>query len=268
MSDFVGLSIEGRLATSDDADWDAARAAWNLAVDQRPRAVAFVEGPADVAQVIRHARANGLRVTAQGTGHGAASLGPLEDTILVKTERMRRVDVDAQARTARVEAGVLAAELGSAAQAHGLCSLPGSSPDVGVIGYTLGGGLSWLGRAHGFACNAVTAIELVTAEGETRRVDAENDADLLWALRGGGGGYALVTALHLELQPIAELYAGALILPAELGADAVRAYRDWTEGIPEQVTSIVRFLRPPPMPDVPEPAARSAAADDRCCLHR
>jgi FAD/FMN-containing dehydrogenase len=253
MSDFAGLSIEGRLATPSDADWDAARAAWNLAVDQQPRAVAFVESAADVAQVLRHAAAHGLRVAAQGTGHGAASLGPLQDTILVKTERIRGIEVDAQARSARVEAGVLAGELGAGAQAHGLCSLPGSSPDVGAIGYTLGGGLSWLGRAHGFACNRVNAIELVTAAGEARRVDAEHDPDLYWALRGGGGRYALVTALHLDLLPVAELYAGTLIFPAELGADAIRAYRDWTAGVPETVTSIVRFLRPPPMPDVPEP---------------
>ena len=102
---------------------------------------------------------------------------------------MRGIEVDPEARTARVEAGVLALELGEAAAEHGLCSLPGSSPDVGVTGYTLGGGLSWLGRRYGFACNRVRAIELVTADGEQRTVDAENDPDLFWALRGGGGGY-------------------------------------------------------------------------------
>jgi hypothetical protein len=152
-----------------------------------------------------------------------------------------------------VEAGVLALELGAASQANGLCSLPGSAPDVGVIGYTLGGGLSWLGRRYGFACNRVQAIELVTADGEIRRVDAEHDSDLFWALRGGGGCYAIVTALHVALLPIPELYAGIMILPAELGAGAIRAYRDWTKTVPEEVTSIVRFLRPPPLPDVPEP---------------
>jgi len=122
-----------------------------------------------------------------------------------------------------------------------------------VVGYTLGGGLSWLGRRYGFACNRVTAIELVSADGEARRVDADNDADLFWALRGGGGGYAIVTALHVSLLPIAELYAGALLLPAEVGADAVRAYRDWAAGVPDEVTSIVRFLHLPPLPEVPEP---------------
>jgi hypothetical protein len=98
----------------------------------------------------------------------------------------------------------------------------------------------------------VTAIELVAADGEQRRVDSDNDSDLFWALRGGGGGYAIVTALHLALLPIAELYAGALLLPAEVGADGVRAYRDWAATVPDEVTSIVRFLRPPPVPDVPE----------------
>jgi FAD/FMN-containing dehydrogenase len=252
MSDLSGLSISGRLATPGDSDWDQARQAWNLAADQRPSAVAFTESADDVAKVVRFAAQNGLGVAGQSTGHGAVALGSLDDVILVKAERMRGVEIDAEARTARVEAGVLSLELGEAAQAEGMCSLPGSSPDVGVAGYTLGGGLSWLGRRYGFACNRVTAIEVVAADGEPRRVDADHDADLFWALRGGGGGYAIVTALHLALVPIAELYAGALLLPAEVGAEAVRAYRDWAATVPDEVTSVVRFLRPPPLPDVPE----------------
>lgn len=252
MTDFTGLSIAGRITTPADADWDEARAAWNLVADQRPGAVTFAENASDVAEVVRFAAEHGLKVSGQGTGHGAAALGPLDDTILIKTERMRGVEIDPEAQTARVEAGVLALELSEAAQPHGLSSLPGSAPDVGVVGYTLGGGLSWLGRRHGFACNRVKAIELVTAAGEPRTVDAENDSDLFWALRGGGGGYAVVTALHLDLLPIADAYAGALLFPAEVGADAVRAYRDWASSVPDEVTSIVRFLRPPPVPDVPE----------------
>lgn len=253
MSDFTGLTVDGRIATPADSDWDEARAAWNLLADQRPEAVVFATTPDDVAATVRFAADNDLRVAAQGTGHGAAALAPLEGTILLKTERMRGVEVDPEARTARVEAGALAAELGQAANTHGLCFLPGSAPDVGAIGYTLGGGLSWLGRKHGFACNRVAAIELVDAAGEQRTVDAETDSELFWALRGGGGGYAVVTALAVELLPIAEVYAGALLFPAAVGADAVRAYRDWAASAPEEVTSIVRFLTPPPIPDVPEP---------------
>ncbi len=253
MTDFTELSIAGRVATPGDVDWDEARLAWNRAADQQPDAVAFVEGVEDVAATVRFAAAHDLRLAGQGTGHGAAPLGPLEGTILVKTERMRGVEIDSEAQTARVEAGVLVLELSEAAQGHGLCSMPGSAPDVGVVGYTLGGGLSWLGRRHGFACNRVRAVELVCADGEARTVDADNDPDLFWALRGGGGGYAIVTALHLDLLPIAELYAGALLFPAAVGADAVRAYRDWAATVPDEVTSIVRFLTPPPIPDVPEP---------------
>jgi FAD binding domain len=268
MSDFTGLAIAGRVATPSDSDWDEVRLAWNLAADQRPEAVAFVESGDDIAKTVRFAAENDLRVAGQGTGHGAFGLaGSLEGAILVKTERMRGIEVDSGAQTARVEAGVLVAELSSAAQQHNLCSMPGSSPDVGVVGFTLGGGLSWLGRHYGFACNRVRAIELVSADGEQRTVDAENEPDLFWALRGGGGGYALVTALHLNLIPIGEIYAGALVFPAELGAEAVRAYRDWAAGVPDSVTSVVRFITPPPIPDVPEPIrGRPLLTIDGACI--
>jgi FAD binding domain-containing protein len=253
MTDFSGLAIAGRIATPNDPDWDQARMAWNLAADQRPSAVAFVESGDDIVAVVRFAAENGLRVSGQGTGHGAVALGSLEDAILIKTERMRGIEVDPGAKTARVEAGVLSVELAEAAQQHGLSALPGSSPDVGVGGFHLGGGLSWFGRKYGFACNRVRAIELVTADGEARTVDAENEPDLFWALRGGGGDYAIVVALHLDLVPVADAYAGALLWPAEVGADAVRLYRDWAAGAGENVTSVVRFLTPPDIPDVPEP---------------
>jgi hypothetical protein len=253
MSDFTELAIAGTIVRPDDDGWDEARAAWNLVADQRPEAVALVESADDVGEAVRFAARHGLRVAGQGTGHGAVPMASLDGAILVKTERMRGVDVDPEARTARVEAGVLGEELGAAAGEHGLSSLPGSSPNVGVVGYTLGGGLSWLGRRYGFACNRVRGIELVTAAGEPRTVDADNDGDLFWALRGGGGGYAIVTALHLDLVPLTDLYAGALLFPAEVGAAGVRAYRDWAGTVGDEVTSIVRFLRPPPLPDVPEP---------------
>src|SRR4051794_23692027 len=202
MTDFSGLAIAGRLATPNDADWDQARMAWNLAADQRPEAVAFVENADDVTAVVRFAAANDLRIAAQGTGHGAVALGSLEGAILVKTERMKGIEVDAGAQRARVEPGVWSLELAQAAQQHGLSFLPGSSPDVGITSFTLGGGLSWLGRRYGFACNRVRAIELVAADGEARTIDHENDDDLFWALRGGGGNYAVVTALHLDLVPV------------------------------------------------------------------
>jgi FAD/FMN-containing dehydrogenase len=267
MSDFTGLAIAGRIATPTDADWDEARLAWNLVADQHPEAVAFVESAEDIAKVISFAGENDLRVSGQGTGHGAVAVGSLEGTILIKTERMRGIEVDPDTQTARVEAGVLVLELSEAAGRHGLSSLPGSSPDVGVTGYSLGGGLSWLGRRYGFACNRVRAIELVTADGEQRTVDRENDPDLFWALRGGGGGYAIVAALQLDLVPIADIYAGALLFPAEVGAEAVRTYRDWAASVSDDVTSVVRFVTPPPLPDVPEPIrGRPLLTIDGACI--
>lgn len=259
--------LAGTIVTADDSNWDRARAVWNLISDQQPWAVVFVEGPEDVGSVVRFAGARGLKLLAQGTGHGAAPVGALDETIVIRTERMRTVEINREKQTARVEAGALALELAQAAHRDGLCPLPGSSPDVGIVGYTLGGGLSWLGRRYGFACNRVNAIELVTAGGGVKRVDAENDTDLFWALRGGGGGYAIVTALELTLLPIDEVYAGALVFPAELGFEAVRAYRDWAQTVPDEVTSVVRFLRPPPLPDVPEPIRdRPLLTIDAACI--
>lgn len=267
MTDFSGPAIAGRIATPSDADWDQARMAWNLAADQRPEAVAFAESAEDVAATVRFASENDLRVSAQGSGHGALALPSLEGAILVKTERMRGIEIDPEAQTGRVEAGVLSLELAEAVQAHGLSSLPGSSPDVCVTGYTLGGGLSSLGRRYGFACNRVRAIELVTADGEARTVDAENEPDLFWALRGGGGSFGIVTALHLDLVPVAEVYAGALLFPAEVGVEGLRAYRDWAAGVSDDVTSDVRFLRPPDIPDVPEPLrGKALLVIDAACI--
>jgi FAD/FMN-containing dehydrogenase len=235
-----------------DPGWQEARRAWNLAVDQQPAAVALPETAAEVAAVVRWARSRGLRVAPQGTGHAAAAMGSLAHTVLVKTERMRGIEIDPEARRARVEAGVLWADVTEAAAKHGLAALAGSSPDVGVVGYTLGGGLSWLARRHGLAANSVTAVELVNAEGEPVRADAENEPELFWALRGGGGSFGIVTALEFELYPIREVYAGVLFFPVERGTEILRAWRRWIETVPDELTSVGRFLHFPPLPELPE----------------
>ncbi|HEU5362557.1 MAG TPA: FAD-binding oxidoreductase [Gaiellaceae bacterium] len=233
--------------------WDDARLAWNLAVDQRPEAVALPESAEEVANVVRWAAAEGYRVTAQSTGHNAASLGDLAGTVLVKLERLRGVTVDPEKRIARAPAGTIWIEVVEAAAEHGLAALAGSSPDVGVVGYALGGGLSFLARKHGLMTNHVTAIELVAADGELRRVDADNDPELFWALRGGGGSFGVVTAVEIELLELDSVHAGHLWFPVERAAEVLRAWRDWTETVPEEVTSIGRILQFPPIPEIPEP---------------
>ena len=246
--------IAGDVVTPGDESWDLARQAWNLIADQNPAAVAFVESAEDVAAVVGHARQNGGWVAAQGTGHGAGSRGPLDDAILVRTERMKGIEIDPEGRTGRYEAGVLWMEANPKVGEHGFANLSGSAPDIGVVGYTTGGGFGWLARKHGLACNAVRAAEVVTADGEQRRVDADNDPELFWALRGGGGSFAIVTALEFDLIERPEVFAGSAIYPAdERAGESVHSYFEWASKLPEEVTSIVRFLHLPPLPQIPEP---------------
>jgi FAD/FMN-containing dehydrogenase len=244
--------LGGELVTPIDASWDEARQAWNLAVDQRPAAVVYAESPDDVAATVRFARERGLRVAPQGTGHNASPLGSLADTILLKTSRMRGVEIDAEIQQARVEAGVVWLEVVEAAAEHGLAALAGSSPDVGVVGYTLGGGLSFLARKHGIGANSVTAIELVTADGRKVRADAENEPDLFWALRGGGGSFGIVTALEFRLYPISQVYAGWLFFPIERAEEVLYTWRWTLDSMPNEMTLVARLLRLPPIPHLPE----------------
>src|SRR3954470_6662557 len=171
--------LTGDFVTAADSHWDEARLAWNLAVDQRPAAVAIPETVDDIVEVVRWARANGLRVAGQSTGHNAHPLAKgLEHTVLVKTHRMRAVQIDPDHRIARVEPGTLWMDVTYPAGEHGLIPLAGSSPDVGVAGYVLGGGLSWLARKYGLATSNVVAIDLVNADGEVVRTSAVEHSDL------------------------------------------------------------------------------------------
>jgi hypothetical protein len=243
----------GRLVFPADPDWDEARQAWNLALDQRPFAVAVVACVEDIVELVRFARAHGLRIAPQATGHGASALPALGNTILLKTALLRDVEIDAAGRRARIGAGAVWADVIEPAADAGFVVLHGSAPDVGVVGYTLGGGLGWLARSRGLAASSVTAVELVTAAGELVRADCEHEADLFWAVRGGGGSFGVVTAIELELYPTPELYAGAMFWPVERAGEVLRGWREWVETVPDEVTSLGRILHFPPLPEIPEP---------------
>src|SRR4051794_6547313 len=241
--------LKGDVYGPRDAGYDAVRKPWNLAVDQRPAAVAAPGPDADVVAIVDFAREAGLFVTAQATGHGAGATGSLERTILVSTRRLRGVRIDPATRRARVRAGAVWADVAGPAAQHGLAPLAGSAGNVGVVGYTLAGGVSWLGRAHGLACNSVTAIELVTADGRQIRTDIANDPELFWALRGGASStFGIVTAMELELYPVDALRGGSLLWPAERAEEIFGAWRDWTRTVPDEVTSVCRVIRPPGPP--------------------
>ena len=245
--------MEGAVVKAGDTDWDLARRAFNLVIDQRPAAVALPVSAADVAQVVCYARENGLRVAPQLTGHNAGPLGSLSNTILLKTTWMTGVEIDPESRRARVGAGEMWGAVIAAAAEHGLAALHGSSPTVGVVGYTLGGGLGWLARKHGLNANSVSAVELVTADGALVRADRDSEPDLFWAVRGGGGSFGVVTAIEFDLFPLRELYAGTLFFPFERGPEVLHAWREWTADAPDEVTSVGRLLQFPPIPDIPEP---------------
>ncbi|MEV4510555.1 FAD-binding oxidoreductase [Dactylosporangium sp. NPDC049525] len=242
----------GALHLPGDPGYDTARTPWNVTVDQRPAAVAYPADADEVAAVVRAAAGAGLRVAAQGTGHNAGPLGPLDDVVLVRTSAMTGVTVTPGTRpTARVEAGALWIDVVEQAAPHGLAALHGSSPDVGVVGYSLGGGLGWYARALGMQANALTAVDLVTADGTQLRVDATHEPDLFWALRGGGGNFGVVTAVEFDLFPISTVYAGLLAWDWREAARVLPAWLDWAATAPDEVTTSLRLLQIPPMPQLP-----------------
>jgi hypothetical protein len=245
--------LAGRLLTPTDPEWDETRSPWQLAVDQQPVAIVVAGTADDVVATVRAAAAAGLRVAPQCTGHNAAPLGPLDGTVLLRTSGMRGVSIDPDQRVARVGAGVVWGEVTAAAAEHGLAGALGSAADIGVVGYTLGGGVSWFARELGLAANHVLAVEIVTADGVLRRVDAEHEPELFWAVRGGGGSFGVVTALEFRLFPLTEVEAGALYWPIERAGEVLHAWRAWTADLPESVTSLGRLLRVPPIPEMPEP---------------
>lgn len=236
-----------------DPGYDDARVPWSMTVDQRPAAVVYPACADEVAEVVRFAARAGLRVAPQGTGHNAGPLGPLDDVILLRTSAMTGVTIDPVARTARAEAGTLWQDVVEAASKHGFDALHGSSPDVGVVGYSLGGGLGWFGRQHGLQSNSVTAVEIVLADGSLVRADATHHTDLFWALRGGGGNFGVVTAIEFKLYPIETAYAGMLIWDWSHARRVLSTWSAWAVDAPDLITTSFRIMQIPPLPFIPEP---------------
>jgi FAD/FMN-containing dehydrogenase len=239
------------IVTADEPGYESARAAGNLAADQRPVAVALPRTAAEVAEAVRLAAASRLRIAVQGTGHDAAPLGSLDSTLLIRTGEMREVCIVPAARLAKVAAGAVWPDVVGPAAERGLIPLAGWLPDIGVVGHALGGGLSWLARRYGLAVESVLAAEVVTADGRRRRVDATHDAELFWALRGGGCDFVAVTALEIRLYPADRATAGALLFPLDRAAAVLDAWRRWIPGLPDELTSCARLLRFPRLPEFP-----------------
>lgn len=216
----------------------------------QPAVIVGAAGEQDVRAAVEFAAAHGARVAVQASGHGRSCA--MEGGVLISTRRMSGVRVDPQARTAWVEAGASWQQVIEAGAPHGLAPLSGSSPGVGAVSYTLGGGVGLLARRYGFAADHVRRIDLVTADGRLRQVTAAADPDLFWALRGGGGNFGVVTGMEIHLMPVARIYDGGLYFDVEQVPKVLDAWRRWTGAVPEEMTSAVAMLPFPDLPMVPE----------------
>lgn len=255
---------QGEVIAPDDPHYNQARQAWNLAVDQHPAAVVIAANAADVAECVRFARLEGLDVTVQGTGHGVVHAATDNDLLII-TSKMKQIRVDATAQTAWIEAGAKWGEVLAKTQTVGLAPLLGSSTDVGVVGYTLGGGFGWLGRKYGMASDAVRHFEVVTADGAELRASETENSDLFWALRGGGGSLGIVTAMEINLFPVTTVYGGNLFYPVIQAKEVFRRYREWIATVPDELTSSVALMNFPPIPEIPEPLRGQSFAIVRGC---
>jgi len=244
----------GNVHLPGDAGYDAARTPWNVAVRQQPAAVAIPRDASDVSAVVRAAAAAGLRVAPQSTGHNAGPLAArgLDDVVIVRTSALSDVRVDTARGVVRVGGGTLWEPAVDAAAAGGQAVLHGSSPDVGIAGYSLGGGMGWYARKLGLAANSLTAVELVIGDGTLVRADASTNPELFWALRGGGGNFGVVTALELRMFPIETAYAGLLVWDQAHAEKVLRTWSQWATGAPDEVTTSLRLMNLPPVPELPD----------------
>lgn len=240
------LTVVGPVLRPGDGGYDDEVRGFQTAYRHRPDVVVGATCAEDVVAAVRYARERGLPVGVQATGHGLGTA--LDGGVLVSTRRMAGVRVDAARRSAWFEAGVVWRAVIEAAAVHGLAPLAGSAPEVGAVAYTLGGGLGLLARKYGYAADHVRRIEVVTADGALREVDAEHEPELFWGLRGGRDNLGIVTGLEIGLVPVDRVWGGGLYFDAPLAGDVLEAYRDWTAGgLPEELTSSVGLV---PMPDV------------------
>jgi FAD/FMN-containing dehydrogenase len=249
----LAAAMRGRVVRPGDSDYDQARAIWNGAHDRYPALVAQCAGVADVIRAIEFARSEELRVAVRSGGHSIPGHSSVDGGIVVDLSPMQGIRVDPQRRTARAEAGVTWASFDHETQAFGLATTGGLISSTGITGLTLGGGIGWLMRKHGLAIDNLLSADVVTADGRLVRASADENPELFWGLRGGGGNFGVVTSLEYQLHPVGPMVtSGAVFYPADKARDVLRAYRDWTATAADETTTLVNLLTAPPAPFIPE----------------
>lgn len=250
VADFPEGRVNGPVLRPGDDAYNEERSGFQTGCQHQPDVIVCATGADDVRTAVRHATTRGLPFAVQATGHGLTS--PLRGGVLVSTRRMTDVRVDAASRTAWIGAGARWGQVVEEASRFGLAPPSGSGPGVGAVSYTLHGGIGLLARQYGFAADHVRSIDIVTADTRLRNVTAGSEPDLFWALRGGGGGFGVVTGMEVALMPVGQFYGGRLVFGGELAGDVLEVWRSWTAAVPEELSSSVTVLDYPDIPLLPE----------------
>jgi FAD/FMN-containing dehydrogenase len=246
--------FKGQLIYPETDGYDEARQVFNAMIDRHPALIARCADADDVAATVKLAADRGVELSVYCGGHGVTGSAVCEGGIVADLRALKAVDVDPVAKTVRAEGGVTWGEFDAATQEHGLAVTGGRNSTTGIAGLTLGSGSGWLERKHGFVCDNLIKIELVTAAGEQIVVSETEHPDLFWALRGGGGNFGIVTAFHLRLHELGPIvYGGMLMYPAAMGGELLRFYREFMTSAPDEVCSGLAFVTAPPEDFVPEP---------------
>jgi FAD/FMN-containing dehydrogenase len=249
----LAAELRGHIIRPGDDDYDDARALWNAMHDRHPALIVRCAGTADVVAALRFARSQSLEIAVRGGGHSIAGFSGVDGGIVIDLSEMRGVRVDPVARRAVVQGGCVWRDVDVETQLHGLATTGGLISTTGVAGFTLGGGIGWLMRRYGLACDNLVAAEVVTADGEVVRASGEENPELLWALRGGGGNFGVVTTFEFALHQVGPMIAGgAVFYPGDAAEAVLRGWREWLPSAPDELTTVVNLTTAPPAPFIPE----------------
>ncbi|MBR9980166.1 MAG: FAD-binding oxidoreductase [Desulfatitalea sp.] len=249
----IQSKVKGKIVLPDDPDYDAVREIWNAMIDRRPAVIVQCAEADDVPPVIAFARENGLDLSVRGAGHSIAGNALCDNGVMIDFSSMKNIRVDAEKRRAYVEPGATLAHFDEAVQAHGLATPVGINSTTGISGLTLGGGFGWLTRKYGMTIDNLVSADVVTADGKKIRASENENADMFWAIRGGGGNFGVVTQYEFKLHPVGpEILAGLLVFPFEQAKQVLTQYREFVDSAPEELSVWVVLRRAPPLPFLPD----------------